>query len=314
MVYLAALRGFVPAHARSPTLHYFQENQFAYPLSDAQFTSVEPQMITLYSALCADVLVFNSEFNRTTFIAGVDTLLRKLPDGVPSGMPELLQARSQVLSVPLALSYFAEAVQKAAQFTVIWIHRWEYDKGPERLLAMLKIFFAAQSPSAKTPQLKVHIVGQQFRQQPAAFAEIKQLLETHGVLGQWGHVECAEDYRKLLRESHLVLSTALHEFQGLAVLEAVAAGCLPLVPNRQAYPEWFGTDHCYISDLKNPLNEAETMARALTELAAAFNFRKLPTVPSLTHFSWTNLAGEYNALLLAVSKMHRLTTVSSDFG
>lgn len=305
MVDLSALRGFIPALARIPTLLYFHENQFAYPLSDTQFPSVEPQMITLYSALCADALVFNSEFNRTTFIAGVDALLRKLPDGVPSGMLELLHGRSHILSVPLAQGYFAAAAQKVAPFTVIWNHRWEYDKGPDRLLAMFKIFFAARSTSTETPVIKVHIVGQQFRQQPAAFAELRELLAIHGALGQWGYVERAEDYRKLLCESHLVLSTALHDFQGLAVLEAVAAGCLPLVPERQAYPEWFGKEFCYLSDIKNPAHEAQAMAKALTARTKEFKRGAFPVALDITHLSWTGMASEYDALMRAVSESHR---------
>ncbi|MFT7132051.1 MAG: hypothetical protein ACI81O_000759 [Cyclobacteriaceae bacterium] len=43
------------------------------------------------------------------------------------------------------------------------------------------------------------------------------------------------DYLALLGRSHVVLSTAIHEFPGVAVLEAVAVGCLPVVPDALAY-------------------------------------------------------------------------------
>ena len=35
----------------------------------------------------------------------------------------------------------------------------------------------------------------------------------------------------------MIVSTARHEFFGLSVVEAVAAGAYPLLPNRLAYPE-----------------------------------------------------------------------------
>ncbi|MDO9476987.1 MAG: DUF3524 domain-containing protein, partial [Pseudohongiella sp.] len=57
---LASLRGFVPELARIPTLVYFHENQFAYPATAQQHASIEPAMVNLYSALCADHVAFNS--------------------------------------------------------------------------------------------------------------------------------------------------------------------------------------------------------------------------------------------------------------
>src|SRR5690606_3402705 len=131
--------------------------------------------------------------------------------------------------------------KKTATIYVVWNHRWEYDKGPTRLFAMLGRLF--QNRSSSDCSIIFHIVGQQFRQTPAVFDEIKQLLFDNNALGNWGYIDGAEEYQQLLRESHVVISTALHDFQGLSILEAVAAGCIPLVPNRQAYPEWFNEDY-----------------------------------------------------------------------
>lgn len=302
MVDLSALRGFIPSLAAIPTVLYFHENQFSYPANEAQFASVEPQIITLYSALCADKLVFNSDFNRTTFLTGAEALLRKLPDHVPAGLSAILQQRSSVLAVPLAAECFSADQLPASRkvntpLTLIWNHRWEYDKGPERLLAMLTCYFECYQLNSQQRPFILHVVGQQFRQTPNAFAEIKTLLAENNALGQWGYVDSADDYRALLRDSDVVLSTALHDFQGLAVLEAVAAGCVPLLPARQAYPEWFGADVCYISDLENPQREAQAMAQKLIELNDAFTQEALPTAPDLSHFHWSQLATEYESLL-----------------
>ena len=40
-------------------------------------------------------------------------------------------------------------------------------------------------------------------------------------------------------KSDFVVSTSLHDFQGLSILEAVSRGCLPLLPKRVVYPEYF---------------------------------------------------------------------------
>lgn len=296
MVDLSALRGFVPQLAQLPTLVYFHENQFAYPASAQQFNSVEPQMLSLYTALCGDALVFNSAFNQQTFFTGLAQLLAKLPDHVPKGLVEKLQARAQVLPVPVALQPLHDTRAKDGMFTLVWNHRWEYDKGPERLLAMLQRFFTLCPSSPQKPAVRFHLLGQRFRQQPPAFAHIKQLLIDKGALGEWGYVEDAQRYQQLLHESHLVLSTALHDFQGLAVMDGVAAGALPLVPNRQAYPELFAPTFCYISDLENPAREADAMAQALYQHWLAFHAGNLPSAPGLEALSWPQLLPRYQQL------------------
>ena len=144
MTDLSALRGFRPELSRLPSIVYFHENQFAYPDSGRQFPSVEPQILNLYTALTADRMVFNSLYNRDTFMEGVSKLLKKLPDQVPQGLVEKLSKASSILPVPLR-----EGVREKEEtnspthkikqpFTIVWNHRWEYDKAPERLLGAME--------------------------------------------------------------------------------------------------------------------------------------------------------------------------------
>ena len=101
MVDLATLRGLVPALARVPTIVYFHENQFEYPQDQQKHSLLEAQMTSIYSALAADRIVFNSGYNRDSFLAGCSALMRKLPDRVPPGVALMLRERASVLPVPV---------------------------------------------------------------------------------------------------------------------------------------------------------------------------------------------------------------------
>ncbi len=238
MVDLATLRGLVPPLASLPTALYFHENQFAYPQGAGAHGALEAQMVSLYSALAADRLLFNSRWNRNSFLAGVEDLLRRLPDAVPAGIVEQLTARAEVLPVPVTAGVGSSPVE-AGRLQLVWNHRWEFDKGPALLLELVEALVGIDC--------LLHVVGQQFRRQPPEFDRLHELLEERGMLGHWGYIEDRGDYLALLRSSDVVLSTADHDFQGLSVLEAAALGCTPLAPKRLAYPEWF-PDHFLYCD------------------------------------------------------------------
>jgi len=278
MVDLTALRGFVPSLAATPTLVYFHENQFAYPESGREHASVEPRILNLYNALCADRVLFNSAHNRDTLLAGADALLRKLPDQVPPGLIDQIRTRSRVLHVPLPDSTFLPHEPTDGPLEIVWNHRWEFDKGPELLLA------AVTELQARAVPFRLHVVGQQFRSTPEVFGQLRRRLEQGGRLGRWGHIEAVDDYRRLLQRADLVLSTALHDFQGIAVLEAVAAGCRPVVPDRLAYPELFPADCRYAEE-----DESRSLARMVERLAQRKAEGLRIDAPDICHLSWSAL-------------------------
>ncbi|MFV1974047.1 MAG: DUF3524 domain-containing protein, partial [Thiohalobacterales bacterium] len=240
MTDFSALRGMVPSLAGVPTLVYCHENQFAYPDRRTAERN-EPKLVSLYSVLAADCVVFNSSYNRDTFLEGVEAFLAKMPDHVPPGITGRIRERSTVIPVPMESTWFAGERRQPQDgpLVLVWNHRWEYDKGPEILFAAL-----IKLQEAGT-DFRIHVIGQQFREQPPVFSEMHEKLKPH--IASWGFVKEEEEYRRILCESNVVLSTALHEFQGLAVQEAVACGCIPLVPDRLAYPEFFGPEYRYPS-------------------------------------------------------------------
>lgn len=300
MVDLATLRGLVPVLARLPTLLYFHENQFAYP-HNQRHGLLEAQMVSLYSALAADRVLFNSTYNRHSYLTGCGELLAKLPDFVPPGVVTLMEEKSAVLPVPVQFEVLQQAPAAwpgrqgdypARPLRLVWASRFEYDKGGEGLWRILGEL------ATTSLDFELALVGQQFRNSPEVFAQIQA--DWGNRIVQFGFLEDAGDYHSLLRGADILVSTALHEFQGLAALEAVAAGCLPVVPDRLAYREIYPAEFRYRSDFDNPELEAAAAARLICKLAAALA-RGSVEPPDVSAFGFSSLSGRYAAEFSALA-------------
>lgn len=305
MTDLSALKGLVPELASTPCLVYFHENQFAYPQSGREFNPVEPQMLSIYTALAANKVVFNTEFNRQTFLCGARSLLKKLPDNVPRGIVESIEDRSSRLYVPLpdiatlpdkASSYERDTAQP---LSIVWNHRWEFDKGPNLLKAIISHLLARNLPA------KLHIVGQRFRYTAEIFDEIRELLEENKAnsdvsLSTWGYIEDKGKYQTLLNSADIVLSTAKHDFQGISVMEAVQRGCIPLVPNQLAYPEIFDKRFCY-SVAGSDNETAKNVLALIEQYYLEKKVGRLTKAPTLASFQWQVLKPDYRKLIEQVA-------------
>lgn len=291
MVDLATLKGLLPNLARTPCVMYFHENQFAYPKSDKQHASIEPQMVNLYSALAADHVFFNSHYNRQTFLDGTQNLLKKLPDFAPLQAIEHVRQLSSVLPVPInepCTAYQADS-NTGTPLSVIWNHRWEYDKGPEVLMEVIQLCEERQLNISFT------IAGRSFRSIP----ECLKLLQTTQpqCVKHIGTFENKQDYIAALSQHHVVLSTAHHEFQGLAMLEACSQGCVPLAPNDLAYPEWIPSSGLYPTN-KDPKEQA----KAILERLLQWQQQGLPSRPDVSAYFWPQMAKEYASKLLKIQE------------
>ncbi|WP_203301665.1 tRNA-queuosine alpha-mannosyltransferase domain-containing protein [Marinobacter sediminum] len=295
MVDLVSIRGLHPHLAATPAVLYMHENQFAYPESQGQHASVDPQMVNLYSALAADVVLFNSDWNRRSFLEGVARLYRKLPDGVPSETLGQLADKSQVLPVPIEDRLFVDRTEPLNRTCphLLWNHRWEYDKGPDRLLLLL------DELEKRGQDFRLSVVGQTFRQQPEAFDGIRQRHSER--IQHWGFLPSRSDYDRLLAEADVVISTALHDFQGLAMLEAMAGGCLALAPERLAYPEYVPPSQLYPSVADDARAEARGAADRLT---AMLNRSVEPLKP--LEWGMGRLAAAYENILITTLEKHRV--------
>lgn len=255
MVDLATLKGLHPHLANTPCVYYFHENQFAYPVSKTQIDSVEPKMVQLYGALAADKVLFNSKYNRDSFLHGVEELLKKLPDEIPEGIVERLEANSGVLPVVVTA---VESGKLKNKKLILWNHRWEYDKAPhifsDALLQLNKI----------NPDFELALLGSRPKIIPAALEEIQSQLSNHIIVNRKVN---ELEYRHYLGQALIVVSTAIHEFQGLSMLEAVSAGVVPIVPDDLCYREQYADEYRYtVGDSRELAGKISDYLRAVPEV------------------------------------------------
>ena len=258
-------------------------------------------MVSLYSALAADSVVFNSAYNMDSFLAGCGALLDKLPDRVPGGVVSILRDKASVLPVP---TDFAQAVATEAAWPgqpgelpgrplrLLWVGRFEHDKGGDGLL---RILLRLERDGL---DYELAVIGQQFRSSPDVFRQIETDFSHR--LVQFGYMDDPRAYRALLRGADIVLSTAGHEFQGLAVLQAVANGCLPVVPRRLAYPEIYPAQYCYDSNRDDTCQEACSAVRLIGQLCEQLGEGPVQA-PDISNYSMQQLAPRYREALLAVA-------------
>lgn len=291
MIDLPAFRTFARHHLGDPpTALYFHESQLTYPDSPQTDPDLQFAVTNWLSALAADRVFFNSDFHRDVFFEEVPRLLRHFPDHTHEHRVDEVRERSEVLEVGVELDWIPDPLPtREGPLRLLWNHRWEHDKDPGSFLS------AVDALAGAGLDFEVVVAGENFRQHPAEF-EAAALRHPERIV-HMGHLP-VEHYRRHLLEADVVVSTALHEFFGVAVVEAVAAGCLPVLPDRLSYPTLIPPDR-HTTCLYPPAGLADRLRWAITHPAEV---RKAAAEISGTmhRFGWEEMAPRYRRALSAL--------------
>lgn len=301
MMDLADFKGLA-GPACPPVILYFHENQLSYPLGPHEKRDFHLGFTNIVSAFAADAVVFNSAFHRDDFFKAAHTLVKQMPDTRPNWMLEKSRENTRVIypgcrfPAGMAAGREKDVPEKdgpekgRAQDPplVVWNHRWEYDKNPE-------LFFdALRRLKARGVAFSLALMGEQYEIIPKVFETAVQ--EFRQEIRVKGFLESAREYRSWLARGRVVVSTAIQENFGISVMEAVAHGCFPVLPDRLSYPELipepfrdaviYGTEKGLDTRLEKILTQPEGLVaerRALSEHASGF--------------SWETMIKEYDRLM-----------------
>lgn len=66
----------------------------------------------------ADVIVFNSKYNKENFLTSINRFLKLMPDYRPRGLPDLIKPKCRVLYYPIDFSSFVIADRHCPQHSI----------------------------------------------------------------------------------------------------------------------------------------------------------------------------------------------------
>ncbi|MEM9546956.1 MAG: DUF3524 domain-containing protein [Bacteroidota bacterium] len=239
---IAEFRGTLSALGNSkswftnvPVITYFHENQITYPWSED-----DPDVklkrdnhygwINFVSCLGSDYILFNSVFHKESFLQALPAFLGQFPDNNHHSLLDSIRRKSDVLPIGLDLSDLSQSRIKESKTPIIlWNHRWEYDKNPD-------LFFNTLFQLAdKNLDFQVIIAGESYKNYPKIFDHARVRLKDR--ILHFGFASSRREYYQLLLSSDILPVTSNQDFFGISAVEAIAAGCFPILPNRLAFPE-----------------------------------------------------------------------------
>ena len=164
---------------------------------------------------------------------------------------------------------------------VLWNHRWSHDKGLSAAVTSMKTL------AAEGLDFEVAVVGADDHHDPGRAQAVLAPLAERIVHTGWME---RDDYRDLLTTADVVVAAPLQENFGISVVEAVAAGCIPVVPDALSYPETIDEP-----SLRYPEGRLTTHLRSVLMDPEQFRPAAQRCRSRLVRFDWQTVAAAYDS-------------------
>ncbi len=263
--------------AHIKTSVYFHENQLVYPWSptdeDVKLKrDVHYAFINYSSALVADKVLFNSEYHRRSFLEALPSFLNAFPDYQNMESIEQIAQKSEVLPIGMDFEKLEQhrTHERFELPTILWNHRWEYDKNPD------DFFNALQQLQKENMAFNLVVLGENYENSPAIFKQVPQLFKKE--LLHFGFAESRAEYIKWLWKCDIVPVSSKQDFFGISAVEAIYCNNHPILPQRLAFPEHVPEEYLY-----------QSQEELVAQLKAA-----ITSIESIRTYNFSNLVKKYD--------------------
>jgi glycosyltransferase involved in cell wall biosynthesis len=271
-----------------PSLVYFHENQFTYPLAPGEQMDFQFGFTDITTALAADCIVFNSRAHSDAFFGALPDFLKMMPEYRPGWVVDEIRSKAQILypgcrfaaGEPVVEDFFREKPP-----LIIWNHRWEFDKNPD------EFFHALDAVLQAGAEFRLALLGENRQVVPKAFISARERYGERIV--QYGYEENRQQYLNWLAQGSIVVSTAQQENFGISVVEAIRYGCLPLLPARLSYPEIIPADYHPAVLYGGQQELVEKLLDRITNFPDFLNLR-MTLSREMGRFAWENIIDHYD--------------------
>lgn len=235
-----------------------------------------------------------------SFINKIPSFINRNPDKQPKDILSKIQNKMKVLSFPILLPPLSipQLQDPESPLHILWNHRWEHDKDPTTFFTVLIELHDHGIP------FHLSVLGQSYEETPSIFEEMHEKLKNHII--HFGFVDSKEEYYQILQQTDICVSTSIHEFYGISVLEAANCGNYCICPNRlsydillslqSSYPEIFPREQLY--------NTKAQLKKLLKDLCLrpekVRNRNKEQEKERYSKYTWSSLKPQWDSILLYV--------------